>query len=685
MKRKTSNVPSRIWPFRCRTQILSGAAEFNEQIQAAHNYYNNLIDIERERRRRFRELRTAMFPNFETLELAYEAVDRELEETREKIQSQRKAKRKRVVDADLNAAVRKLKEQHKQAWQDVKDARQTISKILRPADDEVKQRFEAACHAAGSTGPRVKERVRREVLTQMLQEENWPDFWKAKTKIEMETTEQIKRTRADSGLYNGTYLLVDQAFEAAKKSKKDPRHRHYTDPCRIGVQLHREPVADIISGRSKMLQIDPFPHDVEAVVRYRKTQKKKTIVLGWKKNRPGRRHMETTVRIRIGSNAGKPVWAEFRVLMHRPLPDDAAVMWAWIKISRVGTQTRYQLQLTLESGQFHETAVAGSKTLAFDFGWRLLPHGIRVVYCVDDQGNEQELALPYELRERFLQCSRLQGFADEHFERARKNLADFMKKHSVPAWVKKDTEYMMKWRQHGKLARLVGRWVSEAFPDRDVVNRLWASWKSGRLKARRDLFDAYANITNWAASQGITDETEQLLVYLEWWRHKNKHLYQWESHQRDSTLAHRHDLYRKWARRLADKYAVAVVDDIDLRKFATKCKPEEEPESEFTNRVRAIAAPSELRSIIVEAFGSRACKAEGESSTQECHICSYVNKDWEKPEERVQVCAGCGNNWDRDLNACRVMLNRYFARFGTNGSPGSARREDLENDANDVE
>ena len=67
-----------------------------------------------------------------------------------------------------------------------------------------------------------------------------------------------------------------------------------------------------------------------------------------------------------------------------------------------------------------------------------------------------------------------------------------------------------------------------------------------------------------------------LATYLEIWRQKNRHLWEWEAAQREKTIAHRNELFRVWSRRLADRYSEIRVEEFDLRDMAKTPEPTEE-------------------------------------------------------------------------------------------------------------
>lgn len=619
MKRKVSDIPSRIWTYGCRAPTV-GADLVETQLVNAHHYYNKLIEIERARRNAYRKARRLVGgEELERLEQAHEDLRLKIETARTELKALRQKARQRTEYPAAQQAVKELIVQRKvcKAARDTLRASISANEALKAESDRINKESNAAVRAA----------------------------------------------RAKCGVFWGTYLLVEKAIESARHSKIDPdfRRRALQREGRIGVQIHHEKLSDILAGKGTFLQFDPLPSEMSVAVKDSTDRQAVSLDQAWK-HRSGRRQMRTRVRIRVGSTESRaPIWAEFPVILHRKPPEDATVTWAWIKIRRVGTQTRYELQLTLESRALGNRLLPTSRGIVgLDLCWRLRDNGIRLAYLVDDQGKERELIMPHQIQARLMHCAELRGHSDRHFEAVRKVLVGALPRMTVPDWVTAETETLPQWRSHGRLAALVERWVPEVFSKEQIAD-LWQSWKTERLENRLDLFDTYDQICGWCAEHGIPDDgCSPLLVYLEWWRRKNRHLYQWECNQRESSLLWRRDLYRNWAADLRTRYETIVIEDFDLRRFCRKEMPEEE-RSNFQRAIRFIAAPSELRLAIISAAGrDRVIEKPCEETTQRCHLCGHVNKEWAVPDELVQQCAGCARTWDQDFNACHNLLDRYF-------------------------
>src|SRR5690606_22488963 len=100
-------------------------------------------------------------------------------------------------------------------------------------------------------------------------------------------------------------------MDKARKNAMPPRFRRWDGSGKLAVQLQNGlPVEDAF-GDDTRLQIDPVDP-----VAWNSPSRSERI----HKNR-------TKVRIRIGSENRKPIWAELDIAMHRPLPKGGKIKW----------------------------------------------------------------------------------------------------------------------------------------------------------------------------------------------------------------------------------------------------------------------------------------------------------------------------------------------------------------------
>lgn len=632
MARKTSVIPTRIWSFGVQRPPEETATAISDQLRLANRYYNARIELCRERRRALREARLRLVPRLAELEDQYDAVQIALEAARQELRDLRRRDRRRTeAPTQHREQITALIAEARSVGRLLTAERRAVSAATKAARQSLQQR-ESLDGADRSAVDATLDATPRALLDLVDEEAAiWERFY-----------EGGRVSRANCGVYWGTYLLIEQAVETAdKKSERgDPRFRRFDGSGRIGIQIQGGVTTeDLFAGRSNLLQIDPLPPDQ------------------WD-TRSGRRHARTTARIRIGSQgrARAPVWAELSILLHRPLPP-GVIKTAWVLVRRVGPSVRYDLQLAIEAPSFARRS-RGTGTVALDVGWRSLPNGnLRVAYWVDDSGRHGSLELPESLRMSYGLPETLRSHRDTHFEAARAHLRAWLdRQSSLPDWLSEATSHIAHWRDPRRLAVLARRLAAENAPD---ASRLFAAWREERLaeRPRHDLFGPASLISQWLSAHGVRDEATRVATYLYFWAAKNRHLYEWEANQRDKVLGHRKDIYCQWATWLVATYGTIVLEDFDLRSVAKRAKPEEEDDPyQAVRHNRTIAAISELRGAIADRAVTGALVTRPASRTTiTCHACGHC-EDFDREAELVHTCPGCRSTWDQDRNAAINLL-----------------------------
>lgn len=460
----------------------------------------------------------------------------------------------------------------------------------------------------------------------------WPQLkaarepWKAARKAALETEpikaalaeinqanqDEQKALRATSGLYWGTYLTVEQGMMRARQSPTPPRFESWTGDGTLAVQCqHGLPVADLFSGRDTRLRLDPVDLD--------------TLQYGTRGER--RRAGRTKLWFRVGSEGREPVWAVLPMILHRPLPKDGKIKWAHLIRTKVGPGERWDVQFTVETPDPITLPKTGSGAAGIDVGWRLVADGLRVAYLADDADQQEELVLPAAVLGAFAKVEDLRSIRDQAFNETRARLAEFMRAGPMPEWLQSATTHLHAWRSPDRLARLVRTWQDRRYEG---------------------------------------DET--VYTTLEAWRYHDFHLSEYEANLREQVHRRRQDLYRVWAARIAERYAVVVLEKFDLRRMARQ-KPAEDgvEEHQEARHQRRIAAVSTLRQCLREACAKRGAlvlEAPAEYTTQKCHVCGRAPGDgkrppvplWDAAPQIMHTCARCGKLWDQDFNAARNLL-----------------------------
>jgi hypothetical protein len=652
-----------------------GAAEFSEQLLLAHRYRNKLVEIDRARRNKFREIRAKHAPRLVETEAALEALNAKIDEAlalskqRGWLEQQiREAKRERdklMVEAkraqtipfapieeanrsiesmltrlaaanEAKAVVEALKAARKLLGAEAKEERARYLELLQPAHAEFRRRVDSH----GKVGPRITERLNMTIRAAMLEEPEWSEAWKENARSEELFLEMAKKARAECGVSSGTYLLVESAMEASKKTALgDVRFVAYNGEGRIGVQLKHTSIAEIREGEGNFLRLKASAGPP----------------------RPGAAHrpdIYQRVWIRVAASADrKPVWAELPVKLHRPIPADAQIKWAWILVRRQGPRRIYSLQLTIESAVALVPVRCGDGSVAVNLGWRKTDRGLRVAYCMGSDGTEQSIECDAKSLELFGFCDSLRSISDLHFDATRaevKRWRESLGRLAEPEWLNDALEFMSHWRSHRKLARVARNWVAEAI-EPDLLRTLWSTWCTERISAKLDLFCPLKEFEEWAPVLAL-DSSERFALWLEWWRRKDDHLWSWEANERQHAIRRRKQAYRLAAIDLAKRYNTIVIDDTDLRKLADLGKAGGEL-PEVARHQRTMAAPSELKAQLLEVFGKdRLVKVPAKDNTALHAGCG--GRMSEEPGMLHLRCTTCGAVADRDANNCENLLIR---------------------------
>lgn len=615
--------------FGCR-RFVEGGEYALAQMGAAHRYYNALIETYRAETAGYLAIRSEHVPGLNEAEAKVEQLRAEREELREQIKALRKTasvksreprvvKPTRKVDDDgQRERMKTITEGLKASYARQKELRAQFAAFLEPGDKAFKARTAgAATHK--------KARLNAEVLAQMLAESEWHPAWKALASLRAELHAKRIALREASALSFGTYLAVeDAAATAATKAKGAPRFQPWDGGRKIGVQLQarrhkgelvRTSAAEVFAGTNGSLQI----------VERRQAHPNSRGNLA--------RAEYAVARLRLGEQ-----WIAIQVKLHRPIPEDAVISWAYIVPIQRGHRVSYELQLTVNLDRPLVQRAAGTKTGELRFRFTRgeeTGHGRGLIVAELDGSS---IELPPEIMKGLDYSSAVRGAADTYFEATRAKLIERLKAApTLPSWLaREDTDearqetlrYMPQWRAHRKLVWVAERAQEALLPGADIES-LWQEWKAFRqptprpkplpprhlreykrparfagkdLHAPLDVLDAWLQ----QARPELTEE-QRFAVWLEWWRRKDQHLAWLAYRSGERARGARKDFYRRTAARLATEYATIDVHGLDLAKLA-KRKPVEKDEDELhqaARRQRTHAALHEFKLALLNALGPK--------------------------------------------------------------------------------
>lgn len=548
-----------------------------DQIRLAHRYQNKLVEIERRRREAVRAAMGEVSTVAEhTTRLA--AVLAELEVLREGIRAARQATRSRVEMAE-NARALALRDE---------------ARALRAAVKSAK--------AALKTDPAIVSRL------------------KAIDDVAHQESLAARAEVIEAGLYWGTYLLAEQAMQAAKSGKMDPKFQPWSGDGAVAVQVQStRPLEDLFGGDTRV-RVDPLP------------------IGAWSHPSRGerRRLQRTVLHLRVGSDGRAPIWASWPMVMHRPLPAGARVTWAKVMMRQRSPHpghdgrapwARWVVQFTVQVPDTAPRAVETPRVAAVDFGWRHRPDGLRVAYVTGQGGEDREVVVPAdEVFDRLDKAESIRGFRDKGIDSVRTKVASVLADVTLPDDVAERVRSMFAWRSPSRFVAL-----------QHALSRLDLSGTEP---------------THQAAIAAVIAE-------LDAWRRRDLHLGQYEGGVRQGGLGHRREIYRRFAADLAERYDVIVLEDFDLRATAKKAKDEETETSTAGLRdQQRRAAPYQLRQAIEQAAGrrgARVIKVSSAYSTRTCNACGKVCAG-DMAEAIEYRCEHCHTLWDQDANAARNLL-----------------------------
>lgn len=569
---------------------IAGAEIVEAQLRAAHLYRNTLVEIERRRRDRLRAIESedrTVADLYAAMQRAQELLDEALEAARLERKRSGKAAPSRAIAAERREQLR--------------DSRAALKECKRAWR-------EARIAARNSMAPRIDE------------------------VNEMALTER-KAARAACGVYWGTYQLIEDADGAARKAPlwfdgapNNPRFARWDGNGAVSVQIADGvglSLADITAGNGRQLRWEPRVDE-------RGESRRRAL-----------RH-RATLSLRVGSHDdGSPVWAQWPMIQHRPLPVGARVKRATVHRSMIGPRVAWFLTLTLSVPE--PMRRCGNGEVAIDVGWRLRPDGsLRVAQAFDPiLRDDHECTLPQELSDAIVRADTLRSTRDKNFDETRRVLAGWIREtRSMPGWFLDATASLSAWRSPARLAALVRDWREKRF-----------------------------------------DGDSAMLAFVEGWRKQDKHLWCWETSQRAKSLARRRDYYRCLAAKLAKSFATVILEDFDLRAVARVPNLESgENYIEQAARNRTLAAVSELRGAIINAFRMRGGSVQivdPSNTTRECHVCGLV-EEFDAAAKLRHTC-GNGHTWDQDENAARNIYERW--RRAQNTAAARSEEESMPSEA----
>ncbi len=556
-----ASLPTRIYSHGAKKPI-EKLERVSDQMWRAHRYRNKLVEIERGRRQ---QVDAAL------LELCPELLQ---------------------VEAEITTTTERLEK----AFEALNKARATARKRISPPElmDECKEVKKAKS---------ALYKRRKELRTKLFASESWK---KRDEPIESENGKTRKLARQESGLYWGTYLLVEQSMQSIRKGAP-PNFGRWRGDGHVAVQVqHGISPAEAFGMKDARIRIEPVP------------------AKAWMPG--GRTFRRTRLHFRIGSEGRAPIWAVIPFVLHRPLPEDAQIKWVHLLRKRIGAHDKWSVKFALSRAigwAHHDAAKEGA--VGIDVGWRMKSDGsLRTAYWVASDGEEGEVLLSKKWMSGIKRVRDIQSIRDQRFDVAREALVAWMKTNEVPEWLKERLTSLHAWKSKQRLCSVLYH------PERPGATEQPPSWSTSRFAGDEEIY-------------GI----------LNAWRTKELHLNNYEGGFRTRLEAHRREIYQLFSVDMRRRYKTVALEKMNLTTFHKNPTPDQAKNDRALKEHVRDASVSVLRSRLVESM-SEVSWVPPNDTTRLCTACGAI-EDWDH-KELVHTCSQCGATYDQDQNAAVNLL-----------------------------
>ncbi|MCZ2076250.1 MAG: transposase [Bryobacterales bacterium] len=487
--------------------------------------------------------------------------------------------------------------------------------LLRTRISELSSQLKGSGARRGAPSP-DNEQIRREIQTTIAaaraalaevkraRKENANRSRTLLRRLDAERLARLREAQSGAGLYWGNRIAVRGYYDVARAQAMRTGGRLHTQPWdgtgTVTVYFSRGLGTAEVFGGNGRLQIDPVPQ--EAWTASARAMR--------------RRLTRTRVRMRVSANAdNSPVWLEFPMVMHRPLPERGIIRWASIVREKVGLYWRYRLLLTVRE-PLPPDKRRSDRAVGIDAGWRVVPDGLRVAYWCGSDGSHGALVLPQRDLAAFKQLDSLQAAITGAHADAQSALRSYIEKHPVPD----------QWKTLASAA------ASAASPS--ALAAFFEAWKVNRFDGDNRAFEP-----------------------LHAWYKRYIHLWTWQANLRDQLIRRRRELYRCFAADLAKRFDCVFLKDIALRWISARSLGVHSriPAQRHHRFIASLSVFFRIVQHTCEKHGATVMRVKAQKATLCCHACGALDS-WDPATELKHTCSACGLTWDQDYNAARRIL-----------------------------
>jgi hypothetical protein len=589
-----------------------------DQMHLAHKLRNQLVEVER----RHGEQVAAVWAAHPEVAKALEDVDArdgDVQALVKRAREQRMADRSRVPRGELQDAMKAAKAELRAARQHLKAVRQEAYAVVRPAMADAQSTRRAQITAAGHDAK--AEGLLWHTHDAVLAQHDTAVQRVAALRKSGKPAELRFHRWDGSGRLRVT--LMRSEFRHGCDASKPPWPCGQPSPrdCPERVTHHptRSP-ALLTSGSGPWANVIQFPPHMDPEVC---------------ETDPPRRHgARESIRLRVGSVDGKPVWWELPMFVHRPVPADGDVTFVEVKRERIAGNWRLSVCVTVRLPAV-PTRTQGH-LIGIDVGWRSVEGGIRTATLVSSAGRfptipaelgevlrplsdaAVEVVVPDSWRDVWMHTTSVRSIRDQSLDALRRKVVDALNEGEV-AGIETSAVHVERWRSPRRFAMLAWAWPQ----DHPLKDTLMA------------------------------------------WRRQDKHLWEIEAHERDQIVARRRDAWRKVAAwMLADNVLAVAIEDISIAELAQVPAVEDgdDQQAVLARAQHQVAAPAELLSTIRMSAGQRGVvmhKVDPAGTSRVHSVCGTELQDASAFAHSVVVwCPICEIGFDQDVNAARNMITR---------------------------
>jgi len=336
------------------------------------------------------------------------------------------------------------------------------------------------------------------------------------------------------------------------------------------------------------------------------------------------------LRFRVGSGE-VPTMVEMPVHMHRSVPADADITMMRITRRVVAGKPKVSVSMVVRLAEV-PTRTEGP-VVAVHMGWRVRSDGSLRVGVVRGappapaslhdvvvrHGDWSEVILPASWRDVWENGTKLRGVRDRNLDVLRAWMIEWLADHPDIAWPEGlDFSTLKKWRSPGRFA-FVGLRLQDNVPE----------------------------------------GAEEFVRRIGVWRRQDKHLWSWEANERDEIVGQRNDAWRRVAAWICDQAAVVGVDEWSVATIARRPGLTEidDPQAQASRLNRTMAAPSHLRSAVVNAATGRGVQIVTGGASAVHLACGSTLDPGERRDQVMVWCPSCQTMVDQDRNAVEHLYD----------------------------